>query len=61
MPREDTHLVEIGARLVHETELAVLLDDGDVRAWVPKSQCEPGDRRDTWVMTERVAIDKEFV
>jgi hypothetical protein len=60
MAREDNRLVEISARRVHETELAVLLDDGTTRAWVPKSQCEEGDRRDTWIMTERVAIDKEF-
>lgn len=61
MPRESTHLVEVSATLIHETELAYLLDDGcGVRAWVPKSQCE--DNQDgTFTMPERIAIDKEFV
>lgn len=59
MSREDTHLVDIAAKLVHQTELAYLLDDGAVRAWVPKSAVEDnGDG--TWAMPERMAIDKEF-
>lgn len=60
MAREDRTLVEISAELVHETELAWLLDDGSVRTWVPKSQCERVDKT-TWEMPERIAIDKEFV
>lgn len=61
MPREHTHLVDITANLIHETEMAYLLDDGcGVRAWVPKTCCE--DNRDgSWTMPERIAIDKEFV
>lgn len=59
MPREHVHLVDVSAKLIHETELAYLLDDGAVRAWVPKSQCE--DNHDgSWTMPERIAIDKEF-
>lgn len=60
-PREHSHLVEVSATLIHETELAYLLDDGcGVRAWVPKSQCEQIDEK-TFEMPERIAIDKEFV
>lgn len=61
MPREHVHQVDITAKLIHETELAYLLDDGcGVRAWVPKACCEDnGDG--SWTMPERIAIDKEFV
>lgn len=59
MAREDHTLIEVSAELVHETDLAYLLDDGLVRAWVPKSQCERIDAK-TWEMPERIAIDKEF-
>jgi len=59
MAREE-RLIDITAKLVHETELAYLLNDGVTQAWVPKSQVE--DNRDgTWTMPERLAIDKEFV
>ena len=58
MSREE-RLTDIAAKLVHETELAYLLNDGVTQAWVPKSQVE--DNRDgTWTMPERLAIDKEF-
>lgn len=61
MAREDIHLVDISAKLIHQTELAYLLDDGcGVRAWVPKVCCE--DNQDgTWAIPERIVIDKEFV
>lgn len=60
MPRESAHLVDIDATLIHQTELAYLLDDGVRQAWVPKSAVEDnGDG--TWTMNERLAIDKEFV
>lgn len=52
-------LTDIAAELIHQTELAYLLDDGKTRAWVPKSAVE--DNRDgTWAMSERLATEKGF-
>lgn len=54
-----SELVDVEAMLIHQTELAYLLDDGKVRQWVPKSAVE--DNRDgTWTMGERLATEKGF-
>jgi len=34
--------VAIGVKVVHETEMAVLLDNGDTELWVPKSCIRDG-------------------
>ncbi len=55
-----SNLVDIDATLVHETDRAVLLDTGSVRAWVPKSAVENnGDG--TWTLPEAMAVEKELV
>lgn len=64
MPKKT--LAEITARLVHQTELAFLLDDGTTKEWVPKSRVENDDRVDngqigTFSMPEDLAIEKGFV
>ncbi len=53
-------LVEIAAEKRRETELAILIFDGDREAWIPKSQCEDnGDG--TFTMTEWLAKDKGLI
>lgn len=53
-------LVDITAEVRVERELAWLLFDGSVTAWVPKSLVENnGDG--TFTMPERLAIEKGFV
>lgn len=52
-------LVDIEAKLVHQTEKAYLLKVGDREAWVPKSQVEDnGDG--TFTMPEELAVEKEI-
>lgn len=55
-----SELVDITAQLVAETRLAFLLDDGNVRAWVPKSQTERNDDG-TFAIPKWVAYDKGLV
>ena len=53
-------LADIEARLIHETDKALLLDDGKRKVWVPKRLVEDnGDG--TFTMPEWLAIDKELV
>ena len=33
---------EISGKIIHETEMAVLLDDGDMERWIPKSCIRDG-------------------
>jgi len=33
-------MVDISGELIHETDNAILIDDGDRRVWLPKSQVE---------------------
>jgi len=50
----------ITAELEHETALAYLIDDGEQKVWVPKSQVEDnGDG--TFTMPLWLAKDKGFV
>lgn len=59
MASRNNRLVDIEAQIVHETELAYLLDDGHTTVWIPKSACEDnGDG--TFTMSEAYAIDKEL-
>lgn len=53
-------LVDIKAELIHETEKAYLINDGDREVWIPKSQVEfDGDR--TFTMKERLAKEKWLI
>lgn len=40
MSRRDAEKIELAVTLVHESDRAVLVNDGDREAWLPKSQCE---------------------
>lgn len=58
---------ELCLDIIHETEMAYLLDDGDIREWVPKSLLEweghspkPGDTV-VFKMPENIAEEKGFV
>jgi hypothetical protein len=57
-------LTDVTVQLVHETEAAILVSDGDNQVWLPKSQCEyrttsPGIIEVT--LTERLATEKGLV
>lgn len=58
MNNRPTRLVDVDAKIVHQTPSAYLLDVGnDEPVWVPKSQVE--DNEDgTFTMPERLAIEK---
>lgn len=61
MPKE---FVEIDAEVICDTEAAVLLDDGDVREWIPKSQLEDWPetgKTGTVVIAEWIAEQKGFI
>lgn len=52
-----SNLVDIPAKLHHETDKAYLFDFGlTEKVWIPKSQCEWDGKEVT--MTESVAVDK---
>ena len=58
-----SELVEVEVEVLRETAKAVLVTDGNVEAWVPRSQCElhkVEGKRSLWVITlpENVALDK---
>lgn len=53
-------LVDIPARLIHETELAwLLLTAGMPATWIPKSACDFDG--ETLTLPEALAIDKGFI
>lgn len=55
-----SNLVDITAKLVHQTDGAFLINDGKRKAWVPKSAVEDnGDG--TFTMPESLAIEKDLV
>lgn len=62
-----SRLTDIAVELVHETELAILVSDGDQEVWIPKSQCEfeahnkPLPYATIVTLSERAAIDKGLV
>lgn len=51
--------VEIAAEMIHETELAYLLNDGDAEAWVPKSEVDDLGGG-VWEMPEWLAVKRGF-
>ena len=58
-------LVDIQVEVIHTTDRAVLVDDGDRRVWLPLAQVELGPigprRGATVTMPEWLAIEKELV
>ena len=64
-PREDgmkSNLVEIDARLVHETEKAWLLDFGDdEKVWIPKSIAEFDYDEKVLTIPENIAQDRGLI
>lgn len=58
--KRNHEIIEISAQMKRETENAVLLFDGAIEAWIPKSQVEDnGDG--TFSMPEWLAMDKGFL
>lgn len=57
--------VEIFGTIVQETDMAILLNDGDIEEWVPKSQVEydepDSDTQTIVLMPVWVAEAKEFI
>jgi hypothetical protein len=56
----NVEMVDIEAEVIHETERAWLLSDGDHEAWVPKSQVE-NNEDGTFTMPLWLAERAEFV
>jgi hypothetical protein len=60
-------LIDIEVEIIAETELAVRIDDGDTKVWLPKSQIEierprTGHKAPTIVtLSERLAQDKALI
>ncbi len=64
MPRKHTganDLIKIAAELVHETEKAFLITDGELKVWVPQSQVVHHEEEGVFEMPEWLAIEKELV
>ena len=57
---DDIDLIDISAKLKHETAKAFLLFDGAREEWVPKSMVE-NNRDGTFTMPEWLAQDKGFI
>jgi len=57
--------VEIDVTVINETEFAVLVNDGDIEAWVPKSEIkdysEVPHKDTTITIPEWLAIEKGFI
>lgn len=56
---ERSDLVDIAVTLVHQTELAWLVDNGERQAWVPKSRGEFSGGILT--LPERLATEKRLI
>lgn len=60
----DKNMIEISATVIHETDMAIFIDDGDNEVWLPKSQLEDyPDVDETGIVTlpEWLAKDKELI
>ena len=56
--------IEIDAKVICETEAAILIDDGDTREWIPKSQLEDWpevEKTGTVLIAEWIAAEKGFI
>lgn len=56
----EPELTDIAAELLHETEKAYRIYDGDKTEWVPKSQVEKNDDG-TFTMPTWLAKEKGFI
>ena len=56
----ESDLVDIGGFVLHETDKAVLFDDGTRKVWLPKSLVEIGSNG-TVTMPEWLAMDKGLI
>lgn len=61
MPDSRSPLIDLELEFVHQTELAILVSDGDTQAWLPKAAVEfrmikPGIVEVT--LTEKLATEK---
>jgi hypothetical protein len=57
-----SNLIEIAARLVHETERAWLLDTGGkANTWLPKSACEFDQATGMLTLPEPLAQEKGLI
>lgn len=57
-------LIDITVELVHETDLAILVDDGTNRVWLPKSACEYTIQKNRIIevtLKERLALEKGLI
>jgi hypothetical protein len=54
-----SNLVDVECELVHETERAILVYNGKVKVWLPKSVAEFEDGIVT--LPEKFAIEKELI
>lgn len=55
-------LIEVHARLVHETDKAWLLDTGeDENTWLPKSACEFDESLGVVTLSQQLAEEKGLV
>lgn len=57
--------VGVDVRIVYETEFAILVNDGDIEVWVPKSEIKNDqdhtETETTITIPEWLAIEKGFV
>ena len=58
--------VELSVTIIKETDSAIFVNDGDIKAWIPKSQLleellELGEGVFEIVIPEWLAIDKELI
>ena len=57
-----SNLIDVEARLVHETEKAWLLDTGDDEpTWLPKSSCELDEATGALTLPQPLAEEKGLV
>ena len=54
-------LANVEAELVHQTELAYLIDDGTKEVWVPKSLVEYDEETGIFTMPEKFAYEKGLI
>ncbi len=58
-------LIKLDVDLLHETELAYLVDNGDDEFWIPKSVCELGLSDDgthhILELPEKIAVNKGLI
>ena len=54
-------LVDLDVRLIHETDKAWLVSDGQNEVWIPKSMCEFDQASGTLTLREPLALEKGLI